>query len=156
MEKFRNIDERFAISFEGVVYDKQKDKIHTSKDNYVRFYPGIYINKSKSVYNVWQKEMEQYYINKGYKLVCDYEPKFSRKYMINSKGEVIDIERKQSVVSKRRGNATIWENGKESCIHALVYRAFVGEFNGFICHKDGNKFNNSVDNLYLKEFNTEC
>lgn len=153
MEQFRNIDERFAVSFDGVIFDTEKDKLYTPKNNYIRIYPGIYLNKSKSIYKVWQKELEQYYINLGYKLVCDYEPKFSRKYMFNSKGEVIDIERCKSVVSKRKGNAMIWENGKESSIHVLVYKAFVGDFKGLIDHKDGNKFNNHIDNLYLKEFN---
>lgn len=153
MEQFRNIDERFAISFSGVIFDTEKDKLHTPKDNYILIYPGIYINKSKSIYKVWQKELEQHYINLGYKLVCEYEPKFSRKYMVNSKGEVIDIERRKSVVSKRRGNAVIWEEGKESSVHVLVYKAFVGDFNGVIIHKDGNRFNNHIDNLYLKEFN---
>lgn len=153
MEQFRNIDERFLIDFCGVIFDTEKDKFYTPKNNYIRIYPGIYINKSKSIYKVWQKELEQYYINLGYKLVCDYEPKFSRKYMVNSKGEVVDIERGQKVLAKRHGKHMLWENGKESSVHVLVYKAFVGDFNGVIIHKDGNKFNNHIDNLYLKEFN---
>lgn len=153
MEEFRSLDERFSINLKGVVYDKQKDKYYRNDGNYIQTSCRKHFNKSKSVYKVWQKELEDKYKEHGYKLVCDYEPKFSRKFMINSSGEVVNIERGQKVLAKRHGKHMLWENGKESSIHILVYKVFVGEIKGQVCHKDGDKFNNNVDNLYLNGYN---
>jgi len=55
-------------------------------------------------------------------------------------GKIVIPYRKQ-----RRDRVII--NGKDLLVHRLVAEAFIGEFAGHIKHKDGNTYNNSVDNL---------
>ena len=38
--------------------------------------------------------------------------------------------------------------GKKYLVHRLVYETFRGKANKLVLHKDGNKLNNSIDNLY--------
>lgn len=151
MENFKDINERYEINFSGVIRDKVKNKYYRTKGNYIRISPKCYFNKSKTIYKVWQKELEHHYISRGYKFVCDYEPKFSRVFMVNSKGEIINIKRGVRVLAKKHDKEMLWEDGKEGSVHIIVYKAFIGEITGFVLHKDGNRLNNNADNLYIEE-----
>ncbi len=81
-------------------------------------------------------------------------------YAVDRAGNVFS---KQSSIGRRRGLIKSWDNGygylkvnlykdgicKKHYVHRLVAEAFIPNSNNLpeVNHKDGNKYNNSVDNL---------
>lgn len=69
-------------------------------------------------------------------------------YIISRKGEVINIKTKKYLCgSMRNGYVRVTLGDKPYSLHRLVYESFVGPISGIIDHIDGDKTNNSLENL---------
>lgn len=81
--------------------------------------------------------------------IAEYVPiKGHSNYGIAHDGEIIDFNKKEiKPISKRNGYHRVHLDGRLFTVHRLVYETFVGPIMGYIDHIDGNKDNNSVENL---------
>lgn len=152
--EFRSIDNDFEINLEGAVRNKHTWRTYFPKDGYIKITINnkkVYFNSNKCVYDVFKSEVINHYLDKGFKMVSDFAP-FSDVLMVNNKGEVWNIKRGKQISVKRGDILRLEEQGKTIAIHKLVYMAFVGDpGNKDVKHKDKNKFNNNIDNLYIGE-----
>ena len=88
--------------------------------------------------------------------ILGYEGRYSitndGKIYSSYKRNTFDGLRKQHTDKNGYKRVTLFGNGtsKNRLVHQLVAQAFIGENkdNLFVCHKDGDKENNHVDNLY--------
>lgn len=78
-------------------------------------------------------------------------PQGKRKYKVNRKGQILSVRTGEILVPQLQKNG--YYNIKIGCrtfnIHRIVAEAFIPNNEELPCinHKDGNKFNNNVDNL---------
>ena len=78
----------------------------------------------------------------------------SQNYIVTKDGRIFNRHGRELTPYDHYGSphVTIRINGKRVnlSISQVVYKTFIGETNGrHIIHKDGNNYNNSVDNLYI-------
>lgn len=76
---------------------------------------------------------------------------YEKNYIVLDNGEVWKIYknhyRKMKPNKKKNGYWNISINNKATLLHKVITRAFLGETNLTVDHIDGNKDNNSLDNL---------
>lgn len=70
--------------------------------------------------------------------------KFNDDYIVFENGEVF---KKQKHIDSKRGYFTVSIYGKKKLLHRVVMEAFNGKSDLTVDHIDGNKKNNSLDNL---------
>lgn len=70
--------------------------------------------------------------------------KFNDDYIVFENGEVF---KKQKHIDSKRGYFTVSIYGKKKLLHRVIMEAFKGKSNLTVDHIDGNKKNNSLDNL---------
>lgn len=76
-------------------------------------------------------------------------------YAFSDKGEVFNLKTEKYRNIYNKENLHLHLNGKEKriTISRVVYQLFIGQIPNkfYVAHKDGNSFNNSIENLYLEE-----
>lgn len=85
-------------------------------------------------------------------MIVFYEIKGHEKYLINKNGEVFNTKTNRILKASSgasHGYLTVYVDGKNLLLHRLIAQTFVPNPNdlNFVNHKDGNKHNNSIDNL---------
>jgi hypothetical protein len=134
-----------GLSPQGMIFHLQKEK-HKIPDSFnYRYFKGEIVQESDFPYR-WHKVPIQ----------STYEPNYLNKYRVFENGEIYNCfsERWLTPVETDRGmTVTVGVNGKpfyHRMVHRIVAEVYIPneENKKLVYHKDGNKKNNNVDNLF--------
>lgn len=129
-----------------VIHHKDGDKHNNHVDNL----EWVSLSENTQPQNIFNKPTPttSEYLSQDLDLNVWSPIKQAPNYYINRLGVIVNSKTKLILKqSNRNGYSRLCIAGKQYSVHRLVYETFVGEIKGVIDHIDGNKQNNSLDNL---------